>query len=257
MASRVFRPEDWTGGDLDDCALVRLVADDCAGAAALLATHPAPMDVDATGVVETQWTWLRMLAPLIGRVAGRDASAPTAWSWTAHAVAIDRLDVAAGLGAAGNAKAALAALAEADAALGSAPIIQLLARRLIGELAVRDGWADRTVELLVRASLVGAVQHGLTELASRGRAILRDGGFAIPRFGPSDAAVPVDLRASGLTAREMEVVELLAAGRTTTEAADALYISTTTVKTHVANAAKKLGYPSRRELLAGIAALQT
>jgi DNA-binding CsgD family transcriptional regulator len=97
----------------------------------------------------------------------------------------------------------------------------------------------------------------MTQLASGVRTILRDGGFVIPRFGPADVSVPVDLRASGLTAREMEVVELLQAGRTTAEVARTLFISTTTVKSHVANAARKLGYSSRRELLAGMAALHT
>jgi DNA-binding CsgD family transcriptional regulator len=50
----------------------------------------------------------------------------------------------------------------------------------------------------------------------------------------------------GLTSREMEVLRLLAEGRTDREIADALFISRRTASNHVAAILAKLGVPSRR-----------
>jgi DNA-binding CsgD family transcriptional regulator len=135
-------------------------------------------------------------------------------------------------------------------------VVQLVARRLIGELAVRDGWADRSIELLLRAALAAAVDRELDAVAARCRTLLRDGGFAVPRFADGGSTVPIDLRATGVTAREMEIVRHLVAGRTTVEIADELFVSVATVRSHIANATHKLGYSSRSELLEGMAALQ-
>jgi DNA-binding NarL/FixJ family response regulator len=48
-----------------------------------------------------------------------------------------------------------------------------------------------------------------------------------------------------LTERETEVLRLIARGNSNKEIADTLYISETTVKTHVSNILMKLGLPSR------------
>lgn len=53
----------------------------------------------------------------------------------------------------------------------------------------------------------------------------------------------------GLTARQCQVIDLLAKGLTNKEIAQELGISVSTTKTHVANAFKYLGVSSRRELL--------
>jgi predicted ATPase/DNA-binding CsgD family transcriptional regulator len=53
--------------------------------------------------------------------------------------------------------------------------------------------------------------------------------------------------AKGLTAREVEVLRLLVAGRSNPEIAAALYISRDTARTHVANILGKLGVKSRTE----------
>ncbi|TDB91983.1 LuxR family transcriptional regulator [Micromonospora fluostatini] len=54
-------------------------------------------------------------------------------------------------------------------------------------------------------------------------------------------------RVGALTSREREVLSLLAGGMTTAEAAAALRISPTTVKSHVSHALPKLGVRNRME----------
>ena len=58
------------------------------------------------------------------------------------------------------------------------------------------------------------------------------------------------LTAYGLSAREAEVLQLVAAGHSNTQIADALFISRRTVTTHVSNVYTKLGVASRAEAIA-------
>ena len=67
--------------------------------------------------------------------------------------------------------------------------------------------------------------------------------------GPTDQQPASDLPAV-LTAREREVIALIAAGRTNAEIAEALTISTATAKTHIHNILEKLGMKRRSELAA-------
>ena len=55
--------------------------------------------------------------------------------------------------------------------------------------------------------------------------------------------------AYGLTAREREVVELVARGSSTRQISDSLYISEYTVQEHLSNVFEKVGVQSRRELV--------
>ncbi|CAN5663422.1 response regulator transcription factor [soil metagenome] len=61
------------------------------------------------------------------------------------------------------------------------------------------------------------------------------------RFERNEAAI----RSLGLTARECEILDLLASGRSNKELARALGISPNTVKTHVARVYEKLGVDRR------------
>jgi DNA-binding CsgD family transcriptional regulator len=62
-------------------------------------------------------------------------------------------------------------------------------------------------------------------------------------------AVP-DARAGALTARERDVLRLVAAGRTDREIAEALFLSRRTVNAHVAHLLAKLDAASRRDAVA-------
>jgi DNA-binding NarL/FixJ family response regulator len=69
-------------------------------------------------------------------------------------------------------------------------------------------------------------------------------GTVISRSPPSAAA------GYGLSAREVEILQLLAAGRSNTEIAEELFISRRTVTTHVSHLYAKLGVASRAEAIA-------
>ena len=78
--------------------------------------------------------------------------------------------------------------------------------------------------------------------------------FAAAEQAPASETAPppvLDAAArSGLSPRELEVVRLLAAGRSNREIADALYISHGTATTHVRNVLGKLGLGSRTAVAA-------
>jgi DNA-binding NarL/FixJ family response regulator len=62
-----------------------------------------------------------------------------------------------------------------------------------------------------------------------------------------NAAIEAQLEWSRLTARELEILELVAPGRSNREVAAALWLSGETVKFHLANVYRKLGVGGRRE----------
>jgi predicted ATPase/DNA-binding CsgD family transcriptional regulator len=104
------------------------------------------------------------------------------------------------------------------------------ARRALGAGAFSVGWlAGRA---LAPEEAV-ALTRGVTEAAMR--------------FGAS-ARAPALAGRHGLTSREMEIVRLVAAGRSNREIADQLFISLPTVKRHLTNVLGKLGLPSRSAL---------
>ena len=95
--------------------------------------------------------------------------------------------------------------------------------------------------------------HGAARAASRLRRRLRaDGVRQIPRGPrPASRAGP-----AGLTPRQVEVLDLLAAGATNAEIAETLMISPKTVDHHVSAVLGKLGVTSRREAAAAAARLR-
>jgi len=59
-----------------------------------------------------------------------------------------------------------------------------------------------------------------------------------------------NLKSSGISKREYEVLELLASGMSNQEIADKLFVSNSTVKTHVSNVLAKLDASRRTEAIA-------
>jgi DNA-binding CsgD family transcriptional regulator/tetratricopeptide (TPR) repeat protein len=102
-----------------------------------------------------------------------------------------------------------------------------------------DGDPDALVEALEIARSLGA-----EPLARRATRRLRELGLRVPR-GPYGAARE---NRAGLTARQLEVLQLVAEGRTNAEIADELVVSLRTAEHHVAAILAKLGASSRRDV---------
>jgi DNA-binding CsgD family transcriptional regulator/tetratricopeptide (TPR) repeat protein len=115
----------------------------------------------------------------------------------------------------------------------------------------RIGWGyDRALMFSLlddESSLVEALETarslGASPLARRAAGRMRELGLRVPR-GPREAT---RANAAGLTARQLEVLELLAEGLTNAEIADRLVVSTRTAEHHVAAVLAKLGVGSRRD----------
>ncbi len=86
---------------------------------------------------------------------------------------------------------------------------------------------------LARAALAGFERLGMTPWISRARELLA-------RLDPAAAPAP-----DGLTAREVEILRLLAGGQSNKEIASALSISVATVERHIANVYDKIGARGR------------
>jgi ATP/maltotriose-dependent transcriptional regulator MalT len=96
---------------------------------------------------------------------------------------------------------------------------------------------------VLAAASEDAVALGSTLLTDRIAALAQRAGFAVA--APAEAS-PV----AGLTPRELEVLQLVAAGRSNGEIGNALFISTKTASVHVSNILAKLGVSGRGEAAA-------
>lgn len=115
------------------------------------------------------------------------------------------------------------------------------AEALLGRGGDRPAGAEmlRTGLALARRLQARPVEEELADLARRAR---------VPIEEPAPAASAPDASVRGLTAREREVLELVAVGRTYGEIARALMISQKTVSTHVSHLLAKTGTTNRVEL---------
>jgi DNA-binding CsgD family transcriptional regulator len=120
--------------------------------------------------------------------------------------------------------------------------------RLAGPAAIADGWGDPDRWLL--ETLGGFEDRGLTRGADAVRALLRGAGFPVPRRGQAAPGLPAPWATAGVTAREAEVLVLLADGLTNREIAERVFLSSRTVERHLANVGTKLGTRTRSELVA-------
>lgn len=180
-------------------------------------------------------------------------------------ILIARARSGADAGAAGEAISMLDRLLAAAAAGGRAgSVIDILLQRALAE-AVRGNHPQALVALaraLTLAEPDGFVRIFLDEgepmpdllrrvsgdSAAYARRLLASAGSA-----PPAVPAPVPAAAAGLpeplTAREIEILRLIAAGLRNQEIADRLFISLPTVKRHIANAYGKLGAAHRTEAL--------
>jgi DNA-binding CsgD family transcriptional regulator len=105
-------------------------------------------------------------------------------------------------------------------------------------LALMHGDEDHQLQALRILDELGAAAT-----ADKLRRMLHEAGVQIPR----GQAVATRRHPAGLTARQAEVLDLLADDLTNTEIADRLFISTRTAENHVAAILTKLGVASRQD----------
>jgi DNA-binding CsgD family transcriptional regulator len=150
-------------------------------------------------------------------------------------------------GRAGRRDTAMEFVAEGDRILGDGIWMRQYGRRLVAEAALADGWEPP--EAWLREALAFFDGRGEDRIASACRSLLRRAGVAVPRRRAGEI-VPPDLRALGVTGRELEVLRLLAEGLSNQEIATRLYLSPRTVERHVANLTVKTGVERRAQLIA-------
>jgi DNA-binding NarL/FixJ family response regulator len=133
-----------------------------------------------------------------------------------------------------------------------------LTRRLVADrpgrrIIIYTGSTD--LGMLVEGLDSGARGYALKEGASEElldaiRLVARGGTYIDPRLRQALLASHDSERSRMLSAREREIMELLAAGLTSDEVASSLVLSAETVKTHVRNAMNKLQARNRVHAIA-------
>ncbi|WP_435771830.1 ATP-binding protein [Nocardioides sp. SYSU DS0651] len=177
--------------------------------------------------------------------SGPQANTPHNWFALRYADAV-------ALGRAGRGPEAERVFADAEWVLPDRePWPELHARLLVARAAAADGWGDP--EPWFRHVLDGLVGYGQTEAASVCRVWMREAGFAVPRKAAGSGRVPAHLQRLGVTAREYDVLELVAAGLQNRQIADRLYLSVRTVETHVARLLQRTGSEDRGQLAGHLA----
>jgi len=98
---------------------------------------------------------------------------------------------------------------------------------------------------------VVGVQYGATPEEVTGRRLVLVVALSTSRWGRHFRRdVDVILQSGRLSAREREIVRMVALGKTGPEIADELHLAHDTVRTHVRNAMTKVGARSRAHLVA-------
>src|SRR3954469_8172333 len=193
-----------------------LMSDDIA-TARTLAQHP---DVQVPG-------WRGPLGLFVDIAAGVERAVGTTGAGSAVAAA----------------HALLPDLSAATARLAEAPLVAAVFTRVHATGAPDDRDA-------LHSAVATFDRVGLTRPADACRAMLREAGVPLPRRSSAMDGVPEELRAVGVTARELEVLQLIAEGHTNRDVAAALYLSPRTVEKHVERLLMKTGAPNRTALAA-------
>lgn len=151
------------------------------------------------------------------------------------------------LGREGRSAEAAKTAEEALTGTAAIPLAAHLCLRLGAQAALADGWG-RPVEWL-RAAEQFFHERGTTRVSAACRALLRDAGAPVPRRRQGHDTIPRELRRVGVTAREYEVLRLLAARLGNQEIADHLFLSPRTVEKHLASLRHRTGSPDRAALI--------
>lgn len=130
------------------------------------------------------------------------------------------------------------------------PCRSVLVGDALSEAIVREAFFVGVYGCLRKPLAPTAVRAALHR-AAEGTAVMRRCLDAVSN-GPSTVTPGDRLDTSSLTPREREILELLLDGRTTPAMAAALQVSPRTVKFHVGNLLRKLGFASRLALLANL-----
>ena len=189
------------------------------------------------------------LRHLLLSVSGHPVDPPDSWGATAQlhtARGFLAYAEAVRYGEQGDRSAARAALETGDRALAPGPWHHHLARRLLAEAALRDGWADPAPWLLEAADFFD--RAGNDPIAGACRSLLRRAGHRVARPGPA-SGLPAHLRSVGVTRREHDVLSLIGQGATNAEIAERLVLSRRTVEHHVASLLRKLDCANRSQLV--------
>ena len=234
--------------------LYSLLREDRVGARAALDTAMAVSDRAGGihGLFYTAWALVAFLdAPseeLAGAITDRLTTAQAA------ALPVNRglsgYALAAVAGFRGDPKEAARLVSGAEKVLSGQAAFDLwrqLCRRLAAEAALRDGWGE-PVEWL-RECLAAFNIGGHRHVASACRVLLSRAGATVPRRSAVVAASP-DLAALGVTAREAEVLRLVAEGLTNREIGERLFLSPRTVEKHIERLLAKTGAGNRSQLVA-------
>jgi DNA-binding CsgD family transcriptional regulator len=118
----------------------------------------------------------------------------------------------------------------------------------VAEAALTDGWGEPVAWL--REAMAYFTARGDERVAAACRALMRKAGAPVPRRQAGDDDLHPSLRALGVTARETDVLKLVAEGMSNREIADRMFLSPRTVEKHVASLLTKTG-TARRARLAG------
>ncbi|GAB90268.1 hypothetical protein GORHZ_092_00170 [Gordonia rhizosphera NBRC 16068] len=151
-------------------------------------------------------------------------------------------------GRGGDRVAADAAAAEGFTDLDRFPIMAAAAAVIVAPRSIDQGWGEPETWLGAARELFADL--GNETMRQRCGALLRAGGFPVPRRGRGDAEVPAHLRRLGITSREMDVLLLVAQHLTNVQIAEQLTESPRTVDTHVSRLIAKAQVSNRSELSA-------
>jgi DNA-binding CsgD family transcriptional regulator/tetratricopeptide (TPR) repeat protein len=154
-------------------------------------------------------------------------------------------------GRSGHAAEAAAAFDEADKTMRNPVDVRWHrrhARRITAEAALDDRWGDPADWITEDLPFFETLGH--ERIASACRGLLRRTGTPVPRRGPHAANVPEELRRLGVTAREHQVLQLVAEGLNNHGVAQRLVLSPRTVEKHVERLLAKTNLTKRTELVA-------